>query len=219
MLKTFMRLASSTMRVSLIAVGLTLAATAADACGRMQIGGAGASVPEHSRAVNMALLDAALLAEVNAYRCRSGLAPLGQAPALRAVAGAHADWMAQNRTITHAPALPRGLSSFGARLAAGGYANRAGAENIAMVHRFALEGQAIFVRNASACQFADRYGRAIAPHSYASLAAHLMAQWIASPGHRNNLLNPQLTQVAHAVAIAPDRASCGQVYAVQLFAG
>lgn len=191
----------------------------ADACQRGFPAAAASPVPADTGALDTVLLDAAILAEVNHTRCRHGLRPMSAAPSLRPVAEAHARWMARTATLSHAPALQGGLSSLGARLAAGGYINRAGAENIAMVHRYQIDGKPVFVRNAGACHFTDRSGRAIGAHSYASLAAHLVAQWMASPGHRQNLLHPGLTQVAHAGAVAPHRASCGRVYAVQLFVG
>jgi len=155
MIDQILRAASGSALAICMAAVFGLGATGADACGRGSVSGAGAVVPEDSGALNAGLLDAALLAEVNGVRCRAGLQPLGAAPGLLPVSQVHAQWMAQNGVITHSPALPGGLSSFGARLAASGYGNRAGAENIAMVHRFQLEGRPIFVRNAGACQFTD----------------------------------------------------------------
>ncbi len=211
---------SSSLFAAALAALLSISVTGtAEACIRAMPAGAGAPVPADQAALNTALLDAAILAEVNHTRCRSGLRPLTDAPSLRPVAEAHARWMARTATLTHAPALQGGLDSLGARLAAGGYGSRAGAENIAMVHRYQIDGQPVFVRNAGACHFTNRRGQPIGAHSYASLAAHLVAQWMASPGHRTNLLHPRLTRVAHAGAVAPHRASCGRVYAVQIFAG
>lgn len=203
----------------LLAAALWLSAGAgpALACAVSAPRGASAQVPAAS--LDSALLDAALRAEVNRARCAAGLRTLAPAPGLQPVAAAHAGWMARAGMLSHSPALGGGLGSLGARLAAGGHPNRAGAENIAMVHRFPIEGQPITVRNARACLFADRQGRTIGAHSYQSLAAQLVAQWMASTGHRRNLLNPRLTAVAHAAAIAPDAASCGRVYAVQVFIG
>jgi uncharacterized protein YkwD len=201
----------------LAALWLAASMAPAAACATAVPRGATAQIP--ASALDSTLIDAALLAEVNRARCAAGLRTLSPSPGLRPVAAAHAGWMAQAGVLSHSPALTGGLRSLGARLAAGGHAKRAGAENIAMVHRVPLEGQRITVRNARACQFADRQGRAIAPHSYQSLAAHLVAQWMASAGHRRNLLNPGLTAVAHAAALAPDAATCGRVYAVQVFVG
>lgn len=194
-------------------------AVPAMACAVAMPQGAAAAVPAAGGALDGGLLDAALLAEVNRARCNAGLGALAPAPGLRPVATAHAGWMARAGVLSHSPALGGGLGDLGARLAAGGHANRAGAENIAMVHRFPIEGQPIFVHNARACQFTDRQGRAIGAHSYQSLAAHLVTQWMASSGHRANLLNPRLVSVAHAAAITPDPGTCGRVYAVQVFVG
>jgi uncharacterized protein YkwD len=195
------------------------AGTMAEACAGRYPAAAGAAVPHDSAAIDNAVLDAAILVATNRARCGAGLPALAPAPTLRPVAQMHALWMARSATLSHAPMLPGGMHALAARLASGGFVNRAGAENIAMVHRFALDGRPVFVRNAAACQFTDRQGRVIAAHSYASLAEHLVSQWMASPGHRANLLSSRLTQVAHAAAIAPHRATCGQVYAVQLFTG
>lgn len=199
------------------AIWLALAPAQASPCSAAFPREATAQVP--AAAIDSTLLDDALRAEVNRARCAAGLRALSPSPGLQPVAAAHAGWMARAGVLSHSPALGGGLGSLGARLAAGGHANRAGAENIAMVHRFPLEGRPITVRNARACQFADRQGRAINAHSYQSLAAHLVAQWMGSAGHRANLLNPRLTAVAHAAALAPDDATCGRVYAVQVFVG
>ena len=55
-------------------------------------------------------------------------------------------------------------------------------------------------------------------HSYASLARRAVAVWMASPGHRRNILDPALRRVAGAAAIQPGP-HCGRVWLTQTFAG
>jgi len=56
------------------------------------------------------------------------------------------------------------------------------------------------------------------PTSLAALAAALVAQWMDSPAHRENLLNPEMTHLGCATrrATIPDRAEF--FYSVQVFA-
>jgi uncharacterized protein YkwD len=50
------------------------------------------------------------------------------------------------------------------------------------------------------------------------LAARLVAAWMESPGHRENLLHPQLNHAGSATRIVRDPQRRWWVYAVQVFA-
>jgi len=199
------------------AAGLFLSMAPVLACGPGMPAAASALLPQSGGLPDAALIDRAILAEVNARRCRAGLAPLTAAPGLRNVAQAHAAWMARSRQVSHAGG-PRGQENLGRRLDAAGMGGRGGAENLAMLHLYRLDGRPVFVRDQAGCVFTDTAGRQVGRHSVASLAAQVVDNWMASPGHRANLMDPRLRHVGAGVAIAPGGRSCGQVYVTQVFA-
>ena len=96
---------------------------------------------------------------------------------------------------------------------------RAGSENIGLVHRFQIDGQRFRIRDASTCAFATGSGTPIGTHSYASLARHAVNLWMASSGHRRNILDRKVTMVGSAAAVDTSAPYCGQVYLSQNFAG
>ena len=198
-------------------VGVLVSALPALACGPGMPAAAAAVLPQSGALPDAALMDRAILAEVNARRCRAGLAPLTAAPGLRAVAQGHAHWMARSRQVSHHGG-PRGQENLPRRLEAAGKGGRGGAENLAMLHLYQIDGRPIFVRNQAGCVFTDTAGRQVGRHSVASLAGQVVTNWMASPGHRANLMDPRLRHVGSAVAIAPGGRSCGQVYVTQVFA-
>lgn len=129
--------------------------------------------------------EAALRARANAFRAESGLAPLAPERALQEAARAFAAYMAESDRYGH-EADGRTPAQ---RSEAAGYRWCAVAENIAYVM-----GSAGFTTD--------------------ELARRLMDGWIASPGHRRNLLDGDMTQTGVAIA---QSASSRRYYAVQLF--
>lgn len=71
-------------------------------------------------------------------------------------------------------------------------------------------GRRIFVDPAS--------GAELAPHTYASFARRVVADWMASPGHRANLVNPELTLLGCAVWPARSTTGADILISVQVFA-
>ncbi|WP_374676495.1 CAP domain-containing protein [Ideonella sp.] len=129
--------------------------------------------------------EAAVRARANAFRAESGLAPLAPERALQEAARAFAAYMAESDHYGH-EADGRTPAQ---RSEAAGYRWCAVAENIAYVMRsdgFATE----------------------------ELARRLMDGWIASPGHRRNLQDGDMTQTGVAIAHST---RTGRYYAVQLF--
>ena len=162
--------------------------------------------------VDAALLDAALRAETNRVRCARGRAPLAAAPALRRQALRHSRWMAQTGRLGHGD-----RESLAGRARASGLRFARAAENVARVQRYRIEGGPFRIEDAAACRF-GRGGARLGPHSYASLARHAVALWMASAGHRRNLLDPRLTRMAGAAAFAPGP-HCGRFWLTQTFLG
>lgn len=198
------------------AFALFLAAGAAQACSRPAVPGADAGLG--ARGLNVVLADKAILAELNYHRCKAGLSPLQASQNLRHVAETHAKWMARATKVSHQSNVA-GQSSLRARLSSSGLKIKAGSENIAMVHRFRIDGTRFKIRDASSCAFANGSGQPIGAHSYASLARHAVNLWMASSGHRKNILDRKVKLVGSAVALNPGAPYCGQVFLSQNFAG
>ncbi|MEO0701363.1 MAG: CAP domain-containing protein [Pseudomonadota bacterium] len=199
---------------SLLAAVLALSATAAYACDRP----VGASAAVDPNRINQVALSQAILAEVNHARCQSGLRALGQAPqTLLSSATAHSDWMAGARTLSH-----RGRGASGRtlrdRLNSARLPVRAASENIAQLPRYAFGTRQFRVVDRRSCQFEDARGRTIPAHSYGSLAQRVVALWLASPGHRRNVLDASVTTMAAGTAFSASN-TCGDFWITQIFVG
>jgi uncharacterized protein YkwD len=189
---------------------------AAPACTLAPTAGASQTLPD-AAVLNAARLDAAILARVNYARCRAGIAALAPAPALARVARVQARWMAERRNLTHNGG-PRGMRSLRARLAASRIAYRAGAENIATASLYRIDGRTVGIGRAP-CTFLDANRRPIPRQSYASLAAEVVTNWLASPGHRRNILDRRFRWAGSGAGFDRGGQFCGTFYLAQLFAG
>ena len=200
-----------------VAIALAFAATTASACNRSMPAGADRLIVPEAR-IDQALLDAAVRAEVNYHRCRNGLRSLGRAePTLVQVAATHSRWMANSRTLSHRSTLP-GKANLRDRIRSANIRVRAGSENIGMVHRYRIDGLSFRILDKQNCTFASYDGNRLPPHSYASLARHAVSLWMASKGHRRNILDPKVTRVSTAAAYG-DGQYCGQFWLTQNFVG
>ena len=201
----------------LFALCLALAlAPAAYACSVTTLPGASAPVPAGA-GLNQQLLDHLILAEVNYARCQHGRAPLTAAPRLRDVGIGHSRWMAQSGNVTH-DGGPSGLATLAGRINSAGLPYHFAAENIATSHQLRLDNITVSPGK-SACVFHDMQGNLIARQTYASLAQTVVADWMNSPRHRANILNPQLREVGTGTAYGVDGAFCGLFYFTQDFVG
>ncbi len=209
------------MNASLLAVvagfAISIAATMASACSRAIPADANVR-PVPQSGIDQALLDAAVRSEVNYHRCLAGLRELGRAQsALNQVAAAHSQWMARTRTLSHRSSVP-GLSSLGERIRAANVRYRAGSENIAVVHRYRIDGKRFRIIHGGSCRFASNRGETIPTHTYASLARHAVSLWMTSKGHRKNILDTRVTRVSTAAAFGEGQ-YCGQFWLTQNFIG
>ncbi len=196
---------------------LPLAGSAALGCSRAAVPGADAPIRAESK-IDQALVDKAIRSEVNYYRCRAGLTPLGEAGGLRKVAGQHAKWMARARNLTHRSQTP-GQATPVARLKASGLRFHAGSENIGQIARFQIDGRSFRIANKSSCGFLAGNGQAIPPHSYASLARTIVRLWMESSDHRRNILDRKVSRVGSGVGFDAKAPYCGNYYVSQTFAG
>lgn len=164
------------------------------------------------------LFQEAVLYYVNIERERAGRKPLASDPKLARVAAGHAANMAAKRLMSHRLDVPKG-GKLVERLEGNGVAFRKAGENIAMEKFYRLVGRPISIK-ATGCAFtyADT-GEPVPQHSYASLAGAAVARWMASSGHRANILDPGFRRMGAGAAIDPRGPACGDVYLAQNFTG
>lgn len=112
----------------------------------------------------------------NAYRAKKDLGQLSRNPKLQAAARTYAAFLAKARDFSH---TADGQTA-GERIKRAGYAWCAVAENLAL--------------NLDSRGFESR-----------SLAKQTVEGWINSPGHRKNLVAPNMTETGVAVVRAPDK--------------
>ena len=139
-------------------------------------------------------------------------APLQQA------AGLHSQDMARLDFFSHkSPVL--GRETLASRVAQVGFRHQFVAENIVELGYFAYRsGEPYRVIDQVRCEFAYEDGSEIVAHTYASFAREVVRQWMFSPGHRANLLNPNLTQHGFALAPNSETALCGGIFGTQVLA-
>jgi len=164
-----------------------------------------------------ALFDAAVLHYTNERRCANGIAPLAGDPLLQNAAGIHSADMATHRFFSHNSVVP-GRETLDDRLKASGVKLRSAAENIATRPRLQIAGgQPFYVVDSANCQFTSN-GKEVQPHTYNSIAESFVTQWENSPGHRENLFNPEFTKLGSGGSIQSNEQVCGDIVATQNFA-
>ncbi len=137
---------------------------------------------------------------------QAGTAPplTAAAPVLSAVA--LSSYASEVHARTNAVRVSRGLRPFVGSTCAAGYASRwAGT----LATRGTLAHQALLpiMTACRATSAAENVG-------YGNVSpARLVAMWMASPGHRANILNPRLTRLG----VGAVRVGSGRVYGVQVF--
>lgn len=184
------------------------------ACSAKPIAGSAKTVP--SIGINQALLDRLITEQVNLERCKRGLTTLKMNAGLRKQAAVHARWMASSRKLSH-KATSGSSRRLKDRLRASGLRFRTGAENLGMVAHYNIDGRRFLIR--APCQFTTTSRQPIGHHSYHSLARLIVREWMASPGHRKNVLARKMRYVGTAAAIQPRTKHCGAVFLTQIFAG
>lgn len=134
--------------------------------------------------------------------------------------------MASTNELSHRNPAP-GRRTIGDRLHAAGATYAIAGENAAL--NFQLNytpGRAIYPRAGARGELIVSYspnGLALAPHSAESFARAVVAQWLASSGHRRNLLEPRMTRIGCAIAPAPPKnpeiAALGRLMVAQVLYG
>lgn len=145
--------------------------------------------------INYALLHAAIFYESNRQREEQNLAQFSHSPALERAAKGHSDDMTANDFFSHASPVV-GKETMAQRLKIAGASGGASAENIAIT--FGIEYQAkqpVATPTQNGGNFFSYTvgGEPLKNRTYLGLAQAVLVQWMDSPGHRANLLNPAYT--------------------------
>ncbi|MEL6168951.1 MAG: CAP domain-containing protein [Pseudomonadota bacterium] len=195
----------------------SVSATAADACGRATLpGDVHQVIPQNG--IDDLLLDVAIRAEVNRMRCGYGLPPVNRAPdRLASVANDHSVWMAGSGRLSH-KSTARGRQTLGQRIAASQVRVQVASENLAVLPRYRFGDRRFFVENAGACRFKTTRGETVKAHTYYTMSKEVVARWMASPGHRRNILDPSARALSTAGA-GSQSGTCGRVWITQKFVG
>lgn len=174
------------------------------------------------RQIDYPLLQAAVFYATNAARTGEGLAPFLHSQSLEDAAAAHSQAMTQHGFFSHTSVIP-GLESMKARLIAVGIPDGYMAENIAQFSGLNYEpGKAVYTPDVNGGFFSYEYqGTPLKPRSYAGAARHVLQQWMDSPGHRRNILNPQLKYLGAGLSAFEKKSFYNMLYfnATQNFSG
>jgi len=136
-------------------------------------------------------LHTALFYATNAVRVRHGLAPLAHHPRLEQAAWHYAKRMVERDFMAHVdPYAAAELRTPEQRLRAAGVVNAMPAENLATYFGIQYqEGKRVYRLAGGKGQFSRTpNGPPIPPHTYRSFAEAAVDSWMASPGHRANIL-------------------------------
>lgn len=184
-----------------------------------------ARVPELSQPLefgsyNRALLAAAIFHETNRVRHQLGLRRFRHRTKLDEAADIQAGIGAMLTGADHHNPFPA-LAETRDRVRAVGLEYERVAENIALTMTLDMEGLGENVRvkgTGAEREFLDpRTGRPIAPLTYAGFAAAVVQQWMASPGHRANIVDPALRDFGCSAHWRKDYSGFDTIYSVQVF--
>ncbi len=154
----------------------------------------------------------------NWERCRYGLPPLKGDRSLLLATMTHSANMARANNMSHTLNV-RGQATLRDRMRSANVSMRRASENIAQNYVYVLGGRERRLATNGQCGFTYTNGQKIPRHSYASLAYELVNLWMASPGHRQNLLDRKVNRMEAAYGYTPEQSSCGFIYVAQNFAG
>ncbi len=171
--------------------------------------------------IDSALLDAAVFHETNRRRAENNLPSLDFEPILREAARIQARGMRQLGKVTHVHPDEE-KRQMPDRFDFLGIFTNAMAENVAESFGIRYKsGEKVYTRKADGKKVFSREpdGPPIQPHTYATFAVSLLDAWMASPGHKKNILAEQVSQLG--TAALHDRSALGMdtFYCAQEFSG
>lgn len=167
-----------------------------------------------------ALMASAIFQETNRVRRRAGLRPFRPLAKLDEAADLQAGIGALLPGVDHHNPLP-GLGDAADRVHAVGLEYTLLAENIALTMTLDVTnvdgGVTVEGRDASRHYVDAKTGRTLVPLTYAGFAAAVVKQWMDSPPHRANILNPQLRYLGCSAHWRHDYTDLDTLYSVQVF--
>lgn len=161
------------------------------------------------------LLTTLIVRYTNCERQKAGLKPLSVSAQLAQLAQAHSLDMARRDYFSHSEPKLFGHKSFSSRMPIQQLNLRQVAENIAMFP--VVKSRKTTERRLSTGQL---LGRSVEEdiYSYDALARQVVENWMQSPGHRKNILAPQLDEIAMGFGLGQHKGQ-SYVYITQDFGG
>lgn len=166
-------------------------------------------------AVDERLLEAAIFAETNARRAEHGLDPLRAHPLLAVMARRHADRMVEHDFYDHRDPVDPALARPDDRARRVGIGNPHIGENIHDHRAVEAEGAVYPLGRGRFAATPD--GPPLPPYTYRGLASAIVDEWMASSGHRANILRPQARQMGVGVSFYWREGGWPFVKAVEVF--
>lgn len=158
-------------------------------------------------------LSVAILEETNRERASHGLVSLRADGRLVSAADNHAKFLALIATLSHESFLP-GRRTVGDRVRAEGVKSPHVSENLAIVP---LRGFVLREREKEPGSIETSVVD-LRPGGIEAIAREVVRNWMNSPGHRANLLNPNFTHLGCAVRTGVGPTSGTLAYSAQVFA-
>ncbi|MFH1842285.1 MAG: CAP domain-containing protein [bacterium] len=150
-------------------------------------------------------LQAAIFFETNRRRVQHDLTPFNYSAALESIARQHSQDMANHDFFSH-HGVVAGRETLSLRLALIGITNAVAAENISTLTALEYEdSRPVYSPEQNGGYFSYSYrGKPLELRTYASAARVVLEQWLDSPGHRQNILNPDVLFLGVGTAFFAD---------------
>jgi uncharacterized protein YkwD len=178
-------------------------------------------LPLEPASIDDAMLRAAVFHQTNRIRAEHDLPPLRHDARLSRAADEHAAYLVEHRTLTHENTHDPDRRWPMDRVLPTGYVPREVSENVAQTFRERYQPPRPYykVRRNGRVHFSyEPRGEPIPPHTYLSFAQFMVSEWMASPGHRANILRPSSEDLGVAVRLVPRDEDLDEAYGVQVFA-
>jgi len=180
----------------------------------------GAGKRLYARRMDQKLLSAAIFQETNVRRQQTGRSVLRHDARLDRAALLHAERMVKYRFFDHINPRQANLRTPKERVLSAGFNPRYVSENIATHFDIRYkEGTPVYKvpkQKGGGYSYTPE-GPPIAHHTYRSFAVSLLDQWMASKGHRRNILSKYPTRFGAGCAVQPESSGMDKLYCVQLF--
>lgn len=165
------------------------------------------------------LLAAAIFHETNRWRAQLGLPPFRHLPELDQAADMQVTFGSLMPELGHTNMLPSQARPLDRVLTTGLRPGKV-AENVALTPVFDTGGETSFEVRGEGLErkFIDpATGRELRPHTYATLAARMLVQWMGSPGHRANIADRTLRCLGCSARSKRNLNGTHSLFAVQAF--